>query len=173
MPGPAASWYSSPCSGAWNEQVMRKVSLPSTALTNDRVENERPSRMGSTWWIVVAPGGVGRRKYPCREWISEAGGAVWSAAFRAWATTMPPKVRPPSHHVGLFVAKVRRSPCAGPDSVAVIAWSRSATVADTTSASSAGSSSNARPRIRRRAHDRSTSTDKPLDARSTQRLSSA
>ena len=41
---------------------MRKVSLPATSLTTDRVEKERPSRIGSTRCVVVAPGGVGRRK---------------------------------------------------------------------------------------------------------------
>ncbi len=41
---------------------MRKVSLPSIALTTARVLNERPSRTLSTVWTVRACDPVGRRK---------------------------------------------------------------------------------------------------------------
>ncbi len=102
------------------------------------------------------------------------------AALSAWATTMPPKTRPWTHHSGLVVVKVGLPAASGPASRAVTASTSSATVAGTTSASSASSSSmtvsglpRARPAAATRAHVRSTSTANPLSARFTQRLSSA
>ena len=62
------------------------------------------------------------------------------AAFSAWATTMPPKTRPCSHHFGLVVVKVGLPWASGPASRAVMESTSSATVAGTTSASSASSS---------------------------------
>ena len=61
--------------------------------TTRRVENERPSRMGSTSKSMGIEGSPARRKYACRLWALTVSDTVWLAAIKHCATTCPPKIR--------------------------------------------------------------------------------
>ena len=128
---PSATGSSSPSSGAWNEHVMRNVSLPSTRLVTV-AEAERAS-------VAHTVDDVGRLRPRARSGggSSRAASAIRarrvpSASRRAMPARppCPPKVRSPSHQFGLVVVKVGRPSPSTPEARAVRASTRSATVAE-------------------------------------------
>ena len=99
------SWYSSPVSGRWNEQVALNDASPSISARTLRTAKDRPSRTRSTMRRVRLPGGAAWRKYPWNECTLAGSSTVAQAALRAWATATPPKTRDSPPQCGLSAEK--------------------------------------------------------------------
>ena len=62
MPVGAGSWWSSPCSGTWNDADMKKMVRSCCLAVDRRTEKDRPSRIRSTWNVIGTVGSPGRTK---------------------------------------------------------------------------------------------------------------
>ena len=57
-----SSWWSSPPSGSWKEQLIDRIGLPCWIAWTRRVENDRPSRIRSTLKVIGWVSSPGRMK---------------------------------------------------------------------------------------------------------------
>ena len=83
----AVSWWSSPASGTWKEQLIDRIGLPCWMAWTRRVENDRPSRIRSTLKVIGWVSSPGRMKYAWRECSRRSAPPSTARTVRPLATT--------------------------------------------------------------------------------------